>query len=506
MYQSRVAGRLLLGFRCVTSGNAGEFAAAGLRRAKIVKPTERTIMLLKNAIEEINGLRFVMERLELQSGLAKRVLYTLPYLHLPEEIARELDEVETMQEILRDEERQGCLAKINVKLMQVKDIRGTVQRVREAQGLEDVELFELKVFALLVQELRDLLQQARVSLFPLPDLEPVVDLLDPDRVRVPHFYVYDAYSPELARLRQEMKRLKQAGQDADSEQVYFRSLVVEDEIRDRLSRKLVAYGDRLSTALQHVAKLDILLAKAKQARDMQFCKPEISKETTSYKAIFNPQVKTVLEQAGKCFQAIDIELRPGACLITGANMAGKSVLLKTVALAQTLFQFGFYVPAQRAEVALVDEVLLCIGDEQCELQGLSSFASEMLRVNRIMQEVKSGKKVLVLIDELARTTNPEEGKAIVHALLDFLSRHQVRSLITSHYSGIRANCRRLRVRGFVKERLPEAWTIQRLPEYMDYALCEDDQEQVPREAIRIARLLGVDEELLHDAEVFLRQE
>lgn len=226
---------------------------------------------------------------------------------------------------------------------------------------------------------------------------------------------------------------------------------------------------------------------------------------TRYKNIFNPQVKEVLRQEGKKFQAIDIDIAPGACLITGANMAGKSVILKTVALAQTLFQFGFYVPAEHAEIALVDEVLLCMGDEQSELSGLSSYASEMLRINTIVQDVKAGKNALILIDELARTTNPTEGKAIVNAMLDFLTDKGARSLITSHYSGIKAGCRKMRVKGFIKDKINGQLTINNINEFIDYSLIEDTQNSVPQEAMRIARILGVDEELLDKAENYLEQ-
>ena len=163
------------------------------------------------------------------------------------------------------------------------------------------------------------------------------------------------------------------------DQLQFEHTELEDRIREKLSEQIHPYKKEINEALVNTATLDILLAKAQQTIDMQLCKPEISTSTTRYIKIFNPQVKEVLWQEGKKFQAIDIDIEQGACLITGANMAGKSVILKTVALAQTLFQFGFYVPAEQAEIALVDEVLLCIGDEQSELSGLSSLPRKCYR-------------------------------------------------------------------------------------------------------------------------------
>lgn len=466
------------------------------------------MFLLRNAIEEVNGFRFMIDQLEIQSGLAKRVLYATPYQQHPEEIISELNRVERMCFYLRDAQYADSFSKIGIKLMQIKDIRGTVSRLEEHQGLDDIELFELKNFSLLATDIRSLLEAAKIDIIRIPDLEPVIDILDPDKMRIPYFYIYDTYSPELAGLRNEIKKLKRSGKadEKQIEKIYFQSVSLEDKIREKLSGQLQSFVLSVAEALTGIATLDILIAKAKQSISMHLCKPELSEYTTCYRGIFNPQVKKVLESEQKTYQSIDIEMEKGACLITGANMAGKSVILKTVALAQTLFQFGFFVPAVQAGIAPVDEVLLCIGDEQCELNGLSSFASEMLRINRIIQDIKAGKNALILIDELARTTNPTEGKAIVNAVLDFLTENKVRSLITTHYSGIQASCRKLRVKGFIKEKVKGTLTINNINEYIDYSLIEDNDTSVPQEAMRIARILGVDENLLDRAESYLHRE
>ena len=91
-----------------------------------------------------------------------------------------------------------------------------------------------------------------------------------------------------------------------------------------------------------------------------------------FEGLFHPQIREILEQEGRAFQAVDLKLEKGTTVITGANMAGKTVLLKSVQLAQYLMQFGFYVPARRAGMPLVEQVLTSIGDDQDELNGLSS--------------------------------------------------------------------------------------------------------------------------------------
>ena len=176
-------------------------------------------------------------------------------------------------------------------------------------------------------------------------------------------------------------------------------------------------------------------------------------------------------------------------------MAGKSVLLKTVSLAQYLFQFGFFVPAAQAILAIVDEVISSIGDQQSETSGLSSFAVEILTIDRIIQAGRQGRRVLALVDELARTTNPEEGKILVGNYLRLAEKLHITTLVTTHYSGIQTNSRRLRVKGLqLKEN--QAITVGNIHDYMDYSLVETDADEVPMEAFNIARLFGVDAELL----------
>ena len=159
-------------------------------------------------------------------------------------------------------------------------------------------------------------------------------------------------------------------------------------------------------------------------------------------------------------------------------------------------QFGCYVTAQQIRLVPVDEVIFSIGDDQDIKSGLSSYGAEMLRLNRIIESVKEGKQVLALIDEPARTTNPEEGHALVSALVQLFAQYAVRAIITTHYSGILGRCHRWRVRGFVEERLRKPLEINQLNRCIDYSLIYDTQTDAPHEALRIAEILGMDRELL----------
>ena len=456
---------------------------------------------LRNVIDKVSGMRYMVEELEMCSSLAKRHLLSSEYLYDQVSIVKEIENVSEMFSIIENEENNSFIEKLKAKLSHILDIRTTLCNISNAAVLDDIELFEVKRFALLSDEISELLSTIGYTTICLPSLEKVISILDPDNQRVANFYIYPSYSPVLASLRKKQDAVRDENPE-ESEEIRLKCVELEDHIRQELSLALYEYSSPLMEALESVAYIDILLAKAVLAKKLNLCKPEMANEVTSYKALFNPQLKSILALKGKEFQAVDISLYESPCLITGANMAGKTVVLKTIALAQYLFQFGFFVPADRAEIVPVEEIMLSVGDEQSEMNGLSSFAAEMLNINAIIKAVHSKKKILALIDELARTTNPEEGKAIVSATIDILEDSNIRSLITTHYNGLGTSCRKLRVKGLMTEKITSKVTIESINNYMDYSLVDNNDEIVPMEALRIANILGVDSELLERADKY----
>lgn len=457
---------------------------------------------LRSVIDKVHGLRYVIEQLDLKSSLGKRFLLSQPFSVSKIQLETELSNTALAVDLVREKANAGSLQTLDIKLGQVHDIQNTIKRVLGSAILDDVELFEVKGFAILCQEISALNEVLKCPFIALPNLQEVVDILDPDRQNIPHFYIYSSYSNELAQLRAEHKKA-QAEFPEKAEEIRLKAVAVEDVIREKLSAQLGDFAPLLQSALELVAHIDVFFAKAKQTIEFGFSKPVISEQQTSYQGLFNPQVKSLLEAQGDFFQPIDIELFMDPCLITGVNMGGKTVLLKTIGLAQSLFQFGFFVPARAASIAIVDKILVSIGDDQSELSSLSSFAAEMMNVNEIVKQSKTQLRLLVLIDELARTTNPEEGKAIVSATLDVLGRQHVRSLISTHYSGLDWSGRRLRVKGLRTDRLTDQLTVKNINDFMDYSLVENDADHAPQQALQIARLLGVDEELLQKASSYL---
>ena len=353
--------------------------------------------------------------------------------------------------------------------------------------MDDIELFEVKHLAMLAGETQVVMNNLQLgeSIF-IPNLEEVVSILDPDGMKIASFYIYDSYSPRLMELRRMMK-----AKDDFDEVLFSEATSIEDEIRAKLSMQISKYADELEAAQKALGFIDLNLAKAYQMIKYNLCFPTISDNgETEYEGLFNPEVKEALENRNRAFQPVQIAFWNKPTLITGANMGGKTVVLKTLTLCQYLFQFSFGIPATKAKIDLKDEIYFCIGDEQSIEKGLSSFAAEMKNIDAVIKASRGKRKLLALIDEPARTTNPKEGTALVSALVKVLEVENVSLVMTTHDDIEPTDSRRLRVKGFEDGK-------------MNYERVEVKDGEVPHEALNIAESLGIDKEWIADAREIL---
>lgn len=456
-------------------------------------------MKLRDIIKNNPALQYVTDSMELMSSAGRRVMLTSDFLTAPE--ALELEWERTAQAVRATQDTSARRAYTDMRhcLMQLHDLQGTLASLASHTPLNEVELFEIKNLADLCRQARTALQTLGLdATLPLPDLTEVFQLLDPDRTGLTHFYIYDSYDPRLPELRRELQAL----QVAEGDPSRIAALVAEqNEIQQRvclrLTDSLFAYHEALLTAMEQMAYTDVLLARAELALRWGLTRPVLG-GTTRYRGLFNPRLREHNLAQGLRYQPVNIEVAEGVCLITGANMAGKTVLLKSVGTAQQMVQLGMYAPADEAVVRLVDDVATSIGDEQDEMNGLSSFASEIIKISNIIQRCRR-ERLLVLIDEPARTTNPVEGKALVQALTALLAESSSLSLVTTHYSQLGVDCRRLRVRGFVEDMCNLPLNPQTINRFIDYSLTPDTSDEVPQEALRIASILDCDAVLLERA-------
>lgn len=483
-------------------------------------------MLLRDKLQSDPGFQYIIDALNLISAAGRRALLDFPFLISPEDVNAELDNLETVIDVISVTDNLHTVSEIKHHLMCLHDSQGTVANLSQHSVINEVELFEVKNIAYTAAAVsRSAEPLGLKEIFSLPDLSDVFSLLDPDNTGLPHFYIYDSYHPDLPDIRKRLKQLQARTDDPEAATLYADLFAQHNDIQHSveasLSQKLWSAADRLALAVERLAYIDLLFAKAGLASAWNFTRPQITPSNqqpaedpqaikqssnqafTQYKGLFNPRLLHRNQEHRLRYQPIDITVHPGLCLITGANMAGKTVLLKTLGIAQLLTQFGMYVPAESATVSLVDDVIFCIGDEQNEMNGLSSFASEIIKISEVVQ-LSASQRLLILIDEPARTTNPVEGKAIVQALSDILISRDSFSLVTTHYSQLGVPCRRLRIAGFREDLVGAPLSPENINLFMDYSLVEDSSDKVPQEALRIATLLRCDETLIEKAQQYLK--
>ena len=428
----------------------------------------------------------MLDKLELQSGFARRSLLDMEMFTDTAAIQGSYDVLRHFARFLETTDR-ARVTTLLFKLQALKDIRTTIKNLEQHATLDDIELFELKHLAILAVDVKKLLTEHGMErVVEIPDLDKVVDILDPDGLKIATFYVYDSYCQQLKDLRVQMRQHPEL-----QDELLLEAGELELKVRTDLSKQLCAFAPVIRQALTALAQIDIYLAKAAQMKQMGLCFPVISTDgTTRYRGLFHPQVKEALEANARQFQPVDISFDLKPTLITGANMGGKTVVLKTVTLCQYLFQFGFGIPATNAVIDVKSQVFFCIGDEQSVEKGLSSFAAEMRNIDAVIKASRKERKLLALIDEPARTTNPTEGAALVAALLQVLATADMSLILTTHYDIEPGEARCLRVKGFEDG-------------VMNYSLIEVHDGEVPHEALNIAEALGIDTQWISQARTMI---
>lgn len=454
--------------------------------------------MLKDKIKEVPGLMFVTDSMEFMSSAGRRRMLEQPWLNDAESLAHEQQAVQTILSAISNADYGKQVITLRHQLMQLHDIKTTLHSLASHTLLDEVELFEVKNLSYLCNVSRQaLIEMNLLEVFPLPGLQEVFSLLDPDSTGIPNFYIYDSYDNRLAPLRHAMK----TADEAQMAELLSEQNTIQQQVMEDLCDRLHPFAPMLESAMEGMAYIDFTMARAVLSQAWQLQSPEAG-GAMLLKGLCNPRLKQHNESVGLRYQPVDIELTHGVTLVTGANMAGKTVLLKSIGLAQLMYQFGFPVPAETCCLEPVDDVVFCIGDEQNEMNGLSSFASEITRISDVIYRSQT-EHLLVLIDEPARTTNPVEGKALVQALATIMNPRRSVTIVTTHYSQLGVPCRRLRVKGFVESLVDKPLTAQNINRYIDYSLVADDSDEVPREALRIAEMLSCHPDLLAAARGFL---
>ncbi|MCQ2545101.1 MAG: hypothetical protein MJ144_01550 [Clostridia bacterium] len=288
------------------------------------------------------------------------------------------------------------------------------------------------------------------------------------------------------------------------------------EVREKLSKDIWKFKDVLLENCQRIGNLDITLAKAIYADKHDCVMPEIVTEhVLEYTEGRHLQVEDIIKKKGGQYCPVSIALKDGVTCITGANMGGKTVSLKLTGMIAILAQYGYFVPAKSARVGLSNFMQILIGDSQSIERGLSSFGSEMEELKEIMDNSKE--RSLLLIDEIASGTNPVEGLALTKSIVDYLKTQQFISLITTHFETVTEDedIVNMQVTGLANADFDKLnreiryanrrERIEIIQKYMDYRLSRvDSSKQIPKDALNIAKMLGIDKDIIDRAKQYIK--
>ncbi|HYH67092.1 MAG TPA: DNA strand exchange inhibitor protein [Urbifossiella sp.] len=220
----------------------------------------------------------------------------------------------------------------------------------------------------------------------------------------------------------------------------------------RLSAEVGKVARPLAYAVEVLAKLDLVTAKARYSRDFGMYAAEVNDERRLWlrqarhpilEHLFRnepPPLPTPTDPAPPARKVMPIDLRLGygfnLLVVTGPNTGGKTVTLKTTGLLCLMAQCGMHVPAgEGSQVPVFRHILSDIGDEQSLEQSLSTFSSHVTRIATILRTADADS--LVLLDELGAGTDPTEGAALGRAILDELDRIGCRAVVTTHLGDLK---------------------------------------------------------------------
>lgn len=216
---------------------------------------------------------------------------------------------------------------------------------------------------------------------------------------------------------------------------------VEVEIEDEIERLLQALSEYLQQnvtdfELAHstMLKCDILFAVAQFSRSIQGSRFEFTHDSIEIEGTRHPLM--VYNQKPAIPNSVKLVRSKHILLLSGPNAGGKTVLMKSIGLVCHMARCGLPVCAYQAKVPFFKNILVGIGDSQKVDEELSTFAAHLKLLNQASELM--GFDSLILIDEIASSTDPEEGSALAKAFIEQFAENQIFAVITSHLNQLKS--------------------------------------------------------------------
>ncbi|MBA3468081.1 MAG: DNA mismatch repair protein MutS [Herpetosiphonaceae bacterium] len=209
----------------------------------------------------------------------------------------------------------------------------------------------------------------------------------------------------------------------------------ERQIFKTVCRQVAAEGPRLLGLARSIAELDVASTLAEVAVRNRYVRPILRNDDTL--VIAGGRHPVVEQSLIEPFAANDISFNCDDCqivVLTGPNMSGKSTFLRQVALIGLMAQIGSFVPADHAEIGLLDRIFTRIGAQDDIATGQSTFMVEMIESANILHN--GTPRSLIILDEIGRGTSTYDGLSIARAVVEYIHnqpRLRAKTLFATHY-------------------------------------------------------------------------
>ncbi len=216
-----------------------------------------------------------------------------------------------------------------------------------------------------------------------------------------------------------------------------------EHILIELTNHIREHRTYITQNLETLAELDAIAAKAKVSIQLGGEIPIISDTgLTKLREAFNPNLKlknVVLNKEDR-LEVIPLNLElteeEHCLMITGPNAGGKSVAMKTVGICALMIQSGYAIPVDpNSEIPVFNGVFVDLGDDQSIENDLSTFSSRLQWMRETQDRLKANS--LILIDEAAAGTDPDEGSALFQSFIEYLLQYDCKILVTTHHGALK---------------------------------------------------------------------
>ncbi len=304
----------------------------------------------------------------------------------------------------------------NAELDELRDLRQNGRqyiarieaRERERTGIQSLKVRFNNVFGYYIE-----ISKPNLHLAP-PDYERKQTLVNAERFTTP-----------------ELKEYERKILDAEE-----KILVLEKELFTEVRKFAAAHAQRIRATAATIAELDVTAALAQVAAENRYCRPCFtSGDEMRIVGGRHPVIERLAEQEAGRFIPNDLYLNDSTdliAIITGPNMGGKSTYLRQAALIAILAQMGSFVPAESADLPIIDRVFTRIGASDNLSRGRSTFMVEMTETAIILNTATP--RSFVVLDEIGRGTATYDGLALAWAVIEHIHQHtRAKTLFATHY-------------------------------------------------------------------------